>query len=316
MYQQRQAHQRHGIQRAGLRKQPFQRIQCALLLAGLRIQVPLAVFLGKIYAVYQPAAIFGQLDFLIAVALLCTGLIHKDPCAVFLHRCLAVLEHAGSLIAVQVFLAVEVDIAPVGAALQLHRDQALAVTVGLLDLRHKTAHHQALAELENIALAFIAAAQHRRVLPDRANECVALIQKVAVRTAEKNFFLAIPAQIHAIHASRCQRFIICSRGLAGIVSLVPVLHHGIIERDLGGIRALQHIDHRVVIAVFIIDCRILFPVIGALRVCRNRRRIGRFFGIAHISRRAVLIIFRAGCQILIVQRLCGFCCNGTLVVLQ
>ena len=43
VYQQRQAHQRHGIQRAGLRKQPFQRIQCALLQSALQKQIAAGV---------------------------------------------------------------------------------------------------------------------------------------------------------------------------------------------------------------------------------------------------------------------------------
>ena len=43
VHQQRQAHQRHGIQRAGLRKQPFQRIQCALLQSALQKQIAAGV---------------------------------------------------------------------------------------------------------------------------------------------------------------------------------------------------------------------------------------------------------------------------------
>ena len=43
VHQKRQAHQRHGIQRAGLRKQPFQRIQCTLLQRALQKQIAAGV---------------------------------------------------------------------------------------------------------------------------------------------------------------------------------------------------------------------------------------------------------------------------------
>ena len=43
VHQQRQAHQRYGIQRAGLRKQPLQRIQCALLQGALQKQIAAGV---------------------------------------------------------------------------------------------------------------------------------------------------------------------------------------------------------------------------------------------------------------------------------
>ena len=43
VHQKRQAHQRHGVQRAGLRKQPFQRIQCALLQSALQKQIAAGV---------------------------------------------------------------------------------------------------------------------------------------------------------------------------------------------------------------------------------------------------------------------------------
>ena len=43
MHQKRQAHQRHGIQRAALRKQPLQRIQCALLQGALQKQIAAGV---------------------------------------------------------------------------------------------------------------------------------------------------------------------------------------------------------------------------------------------------------------------------------
>ena len=43
VHQQRQPHQRYGVQRAGLRKQPFQRIQCALLQSALQKQIAAGV---------------------------------------------------------------------------------------------------------------------------------------------------------------------------------------------------------------------------------------------------------------------------------